>query len=235
MKIICSLALWITLSARLLGQQPPEKPAPLSASARAAIAKMTPLFDDKTLEGWVCATNNAWIVKDGAMASLGAGRGVIYTQREFINYRFVLTIRHVSGQPDHQACVLIYGTTPPAGQEGLDALGAFQFQPPSGYGWDYRPGHNNSGQDFFKKAPHPKFDAHEWSQVELLVDTNGTARMAVAQPVGTKAVEVLTFNDPAADKLGPLAWQMHDKELCDEYKDVRIEENPPHHSLITAE
>ena len=67
------------------------------------------------------------------------------------------------------------------------------------------------------------------------MDTNGTARMAVAQPVGTKAVEVLTFNDPAADKLGPLAWQMHDKELCDEYKDVRIEENPPHHSLITAE
>ena len=183
---------------------------------------MTPIFDGETLGGWESAPN-AWTVKDGAMASLGAGRGVIYTKREYTNYRLIFTMRHVSGQPDHQACVLIYGAMPSAGQKGLDALGAIQFQPPNGSGWDYRPGHNNSGKEFFTKLPHPKFDPHEWSQVELLVNTNGTARMAVAQPVGTRAVEVLTFNDPIAGKPGPIAWQMHNAGLFDEYKDVTIE------------
>jgi hypothetical protein len=221
------------------------------------------------------------------MASLGAGRGVIYTQRQYGSYRLIFTMRHVSGQPDHQACVLIYGQTNAspgnvsnsiiddrvkqeirekfgdrAGlikhlqsenstfeayrertrreiiAEGkpyqLDALGAIQFQPPNGSGWDYRPGHNNSGKEYFTRLPHPKFDPQGWSQVELLVHTNGTARMAVAQPVGTRAVEVSRFNDPSAGRFGPIAWQMHNKGLFDEYKDVRVEENPDDR-LITTE
>jgi hypothetical protein len=160
---------------------------------------------------------------------------VIHTQNEYANYRLIFTMRHVSGQPDHQACVLIYGERPLAGQKGRDALGAIQFQPPNGSGWDYRPGHNNAGKEFFTKIPHRKFDAHEWSQVELLVNTNGTARMAVAQPVGTRAAEVLVFHDPTAGRGGPIAWQMHNKGLFDEYKDVRIEENPAQNRLITTE
>jgi hypothetical protein len=52
------------------------------------------------------------------------------------------------------------------------------------------------------------------------------------QPVGTKAVEVLTFNDPTAGKTGPIAWQMHNKGLFDEYKDVRIEVDPKEDNLI---
>ena len=79
MKIIYLLLLTCAVSARLLGQEP--EPAPLSESARAQIAKMKPVFDGKTLDGWVSGTN-AWTVKDGAMASLGAGRGVIPTQRD---------------------------------------------------------------------------------------------------------------------------------------------------------
>jgi hypothetical protein len=224
----------VSPSALVVAEKSSVSSAPLSPTARAKIADMKPLFDGKALDGWVSATN-AWTVKDDAMASLGAGRGVIYTQHEFTNYRLIFTMRHVSGQPDHQACVLIFGTTPPAGEKGLDALGAIQFQPPNGGTWDYRPGHNNSGKDLFRKMPHPKFDAHEWSQIELLVNTNGTARMAVAQPVGTKAVEVLTFTDPSAGKTGPIAWQMHNKGLFDEYKDVRIEENPADDKLITTE
>jgi hypothetical protein len=178
----------------------------------------------------------SWTVKDGAMSSLGAGRGVIYTKGEYGNFRLLFTIRHVSGQPDHQACILIFCTTPPEGQKGLDALAGIQFQPPNGGSWDYRPGKNNSGQGLFTRLPHPKFDAHEWSQVELLVNAEkGTARMAVAQPVGTKAVEVLNFNDPTAGKKGPIAWQMHNKGLFDEYKDVRIEVNPAEDKLISVE
>lgn len=176
----------------------------------------------------------SWMVKDRAMASLGAGRGVIYTEREFTNYRLVFTMRHVSGKPDHQACFLIFCTAPPEGEKGRDALAGIQFQPPNGGHWDYRPGKNNGGKDLFTRLVNPQFDPHEWSQVEILVDADtGTARMAVAQPVGTKAIEVLRFSDPTAGKKGPIAWQMHNKGLFDEYKDVRIELDPEENGLIT--
>jgi hypothetical protein len=243
MKLTGSLLLFWLLARSLSGQQALQLSAApsgtpeigrLSADARAHIAQMKPLFDGKNLDGWISPTN-AWTVKDGAMASLGAGRGVIYTERQFTDFRLIFTMRHVSGAPDHQACVLIYGDRPRIGQKARDALGAIQFQPPNGSGWDYRPGHNNAGKEFFKKMPHRMFDPHEWSQVELLVHTNGTARMAVAQPVGTRAVEVLVFHDPTAGKAGPIAWQMHNKGLFDEYKDVRIEENPAQNRLITTE
>jgi hypothetical protein len=251
MNTICSVILSVMLATSLLAksetnptptatqeakvQTPPTPPpSPLSKETLDRIDKMTSLFDGKTLVGWVCFTNNAWTVKDGAMSSLGAGRGVIYTKGEYSNYRLIFKMSHVSGQPDHQACFLIFCTTPPEGEKGLDALGGIQFQPPNGGSWDYRPGHNNSGKDLFTRLPHPKFDAHEWSQVEILVNTNGTARMAVAQPVGTKAVEVLTFNDPTAGKTGPIAWQMHNKGLFDEYKNVRIEVDPKEDNLVTV-
>ena len=111
-----------------------------------------------------------------------------------------------------------------------------QFQPPNGGHWDYRPGHNNGGGAEFTKLPHPKYDAHEWSQVELLVNRKaGTAQMAVAQPPGTKAVEVLAFHESTAGQKGPIAWQMHNKGLFDEYKDVRIEVNPKEERLLTVE
>jgi hypothetical protein len=181
--------------------------------------------------------DSAWTVKDGAMSSLGAGRGVIYTKDEYNKYRLVFTMRHLGGPPsDHAPCVLIFGATPPPGEKGLDALGGIQFQPPNGGSWDYRPGKNNNGKDLFTRIVNPRFNSREWHQVELLVDAEtGTARMAVSQPVGTKAVEVLTFNDPSAGKKGPIAWQMHNKGLFDEFKDVRIEENPAEDRLITTD
>src|SRR6266404_6239225 len=209
--------------------------SPLSPATLEKIGKMTALFDGKTLDGWQYETD-AWVVRDGAMASTGAGRGVIYTKDDYGHFRLIFKVRHVSGQPDHQACVLIFCTRPPEGQKGLDALGGIQFQVPNGGHWDYRPGHNNSGGSEFQGVPHPKFDPHEWSQVELLVNAQtGAARMAVAQPLGTRAVEVLDFNEPTAGKAGPLAWQMHNKGLFDEYKDVRIEPEPKAERLLTTE
>ena len=193
------------------------------------------LFDGKTLDGWVQVPTNSWIVKDGVMASTGNGRGYIYTTKQFSHYRLTFTMRHVSGQPDHQACVLIFCTPPPEGQKGLDALGGIQYQPPNGGHWDYRPGHNNSGAGEFKSVPHAKFDAHEWSRVEILVDAKtGTARMAVAQPVGSKAVEVLSFNEATAGREGPIAWQMHNRGLFDEYKDITLETDAAENALITV-
>jgi hypothetical protein len=168
------------------------------------------------------------------MGSTGAGRGVIYTKADYTRYRLFFIMRHVSGKPDHQACELIFCTRPQEGTKGLDALGGIQFQVPNGGHWDYRPGHNNSGKGF-QSLPHPRFNPKEWSQVEMLVDaTTGTARMAVAQPVGGKAVEVLRFKVAEAGKAGPIAWQMHNKGLFDEYNDVRTEIDPATDEFLTT-
>lgn len=178
--------------------------------------------------------STGWIVKDGAMASTGVGRGVIYTAKDYGRFRLMFTMRHISGNPDHQACVLIFCTRPQSGEKPLDALGGIQFQVPLGGHWDYRPGMNNDGGPEFTRVVKPTFNVHEWSRVEIVADASkGTARMAVAQPVGSRAIEVLDFTDPAAGKSGPIAWQMHNAGLFDEYKDVTIDVDPKDDGLIT--
>jgi hypothetical protein len=232
---ICAARLILSLGPGSAAEptQPRDKPPP--ALSEALRERTRPIFDGKTLDGWVQVPPDSWEVKDGAMASRGAGRGFIYTREDYARYRLVFLMRHVSGNPDHQACVLIFGARPEEGKKPLDALGAIQFQPPNGGHWDYRPGHNNAGEGF-TRLPHSKFQPDEWFQVELLVDApSGTARMAVAQPVGTRAVEVLRFKVPEAGRAGPIAWQMHNTGLFDEYKDVRIEVDPATDALLTTQ
>ena len=65
--------------------------------------------------------------------------------------------------------------------------------------------------------------------------TKGTARMAVAQPPGSKGVEVLDFKESSAGKVGPIALQMHNAGLFDEYKDINIEVGPKEDRLITTD
>jgi hypothetical protein len=193
------------------------------------------LLEDAYPEELARSPATSWVVKDGAMASTGSGRGTLYTKGDYTRYRLIFTMRHVSGKPDHQPCVLVFCTRPPEGEKGLDALGGIQFQVPNGGHWDYRPGHNNGGTGFTNPT-RTKYDNHEWHQVEILVNTReGTARMAVAQPVGTRAIENLDFKDPTAGKTGPIAWQMHNGGLFDEFKDVRIEVDPTEDKLITVE
>jgi hypothetical protein len=215
--------------------EPSESASKSSGQLPDAVLRQTkPLFDSKTLDGWIQLPANSWEVNDGAIASRGLGRGVIYSAKDYAKFRLVFLMRHVSGKPDHQPCVLIFCTRPENGKKPLDALGGIQFQPPNGGHWDYRPGHNNGGKGF-TRLTNPKFKPGEWSEVELLVDsTTGTARMAVAQPVGTKAVEVLRFKGPDAGRTGPIALQMHNKGLFDEYKDVRVETDPKSEDLITT-
>jgi hypothetical protein len=185
------------------------------------------LLEDAYSQELVKSVSTGWVVKDGAMASTGVGRGVIYTARDFTRFRLMFTMRHVSGNPDHQACVLIFCQRPRGDEKPLDALGGIQFQVPNGGHWDYRQGMNNAGGAEFTKVTQTRFDPHEWSRVEIVADaTAGVARMAVAQPLGEKAVEVLAFRDPTAGRTGPIAWQMHNAGLFDEYKDVGIEVDP---------
>ena len=184
-----------------------------------------------------------WAVKDGAIASTGAGRGTLYTRDDFGRFRLTFLMRHVGANPgkDHQACVLIFCRRPKVGEKPLDALGGIQFQVPNGGHWDYRPTengvkHNNGGGSEFTKVGNAKFDPHEWSQVEIVGDAKtGIARMAVAQPPGSKAVEVLDFKDPTAGHVGPIALQMHNDGLFDEYKDIRLEANPRKMNLTTTQ
>ena len=141
---------------------------------------------------------------------------------------------HWTGQAGYTDGHQLLGTRPEKDNKPLDALGGIQFQPPNGGHWVYRPGQNKAGAGF-TRVTNPKYKPGEWSQVEMLVDaTTGTARMAVAQPVGAKAVEVLQFKVSEAGKAGPIAWQMHNKGLFDEYKDVRVEVNPTTDDLITT-
>jgi len=176
-----------------------------------------------------------WVVKDGAMASTGVGRGVMYTAKDYGRYRLMFTMRHVSGHPDHPACVLIFCARPQADEMPLDALGGIQFDVPSGGHWDYRPGMNKDGGPEYTTVAKVPFDVHAWSRIELLVDAaQGTARMAVAQPPGSKATETLDFKDPSAGRVGPIALQMHNAGLFDEYKDMSIEVDPKEDRLITT-
>jgi hypothetical protein len=199
------------------------------------LARLNKLLLEDAYPGELAQSSlTGWIVKDGAMASTGAGRGVIYTAKDYSRYRLIFTMRHVSGSPDHQACVLVFCSRPQSGEKPLDALGGIQFQVPNGGHWDYRPGVNNNGGQEFTSVTKTHFDARAWSRVEILADGDkGTARMAVAQPPGNKAVEVLDFKDAAAGKVGPIAWQMHNAGLFDEYKDVTIELDPKNDDLIT--
>jgi len=173
----------------------------------------------------------AWVVKNGAIASTGIGRSVMFTAKDYSRYRLMLTMRHLSGNPDHYACILLFCTRPLADEKPMDALGGIQFGLPNGNHWDYRGG----GDAIFTTVTKVQNDPRSWSQIELLVDAaKGTVRMAVAQPPGSNAVEVLDFKDAAGGKVGPIALQMHNPGLFDEYKDLSIELDPGEDRLITV-
>jgi hypothetical protein len=230
-----ALLTFLLLAATAQAQTNPTTQPSLPAPTAALPPGLTRIFDGKTLDGWTQLPPDSWIVRDNILASLGAARGVIYTNQSFDRYRIVFDVRHVAGNKDHRAGVLVFCTAPKEGEKPLDALGGIQFQVPNGGSWDYRKGHNNGGKDYFKRLVNPRFDEHQWSRVEIFVDpATGVARMAVAQPPGSKAVEVLTFKDPAAGQKGPFALQMHNKGLFDEYANIAVEMNPEKDELITT-
>ena len=200
---------------------------------------MRRIFDGKTLQGWRQDPPDSWMVKDGIIGSRGVGRGVLFTEKQFRRYRIIFDIRHVSGAPDHEACVLFFGEMPAPGEKPVDMLKGIQFQVPKGGTWDYRDLHHNNGKgaangNEYDDFPKPAFDSHQWSRVEILIDADkGSARLAVAQPVGSPALELGRFHLPEAGRVGPFALQMHNQNLFDQYANLAIEENPARDELIT--
>ncbi len=181
------------------------------------------MFDGTSLDGWTPHKAGGWTVQNGAIHGTGtAGRGWIHYNQQVGTFRWIFQVRQVTG--NHAPTVLIWGTTDPI----RDALSAIQFQPPNGGHWDYRPGHNNGGGSLFKQLPHTKIDVHVWSQCEIVANqTTGVARMACcpieAGAATCKAVEVLDFKDPTAGRVGPLAIQIHNSGIQDEYRGLYLE------------
>jgi Domain of Unknown Function (DUF1080) len=181
------------------------------------------MFNGTDLTGWTSSASGLWTVTNGAIHGNGSARGWIYYNRQVGTFRWIFDVRQISG--DHQPTVLIWGTTNPI----RDALSAIQFQPPNGGHWDYRPGHNNGGSGLFTQVPHTKLDIHQWSQCELIGNmTTGVAKMACGQLTGSatticNAVEVLDFKDVTAGQVGPLAIQVHNSGIHDEYKGLYLE------------
>jgi F5/8 type C domain/3-keto-disaccharide hydrolase/Fibronectin type III domain len=186
------------------------------------------MFDGSTLNGWTPHAAGAWSVVGGAIHGNGTSRGWIYYNHQVGTFRWIFQVRQVSG--NHAPTVLIWGTTNPI----RDALSAIQFQPPNGGHWDYRPGHNNGGGSLFKTFPHTKIDVHQWAQCELIGNmATGVARMACcplpanAGPNATcKGTEVLDFTDKSAARVGPLAIQVHNSGIHDEYRSLWLDPNP---------
>ena len=88
-------------AAGILGTTPAQAPKddPPYVLPEAMVKRTQPIFDGKTLDGWNQFPAESWIVKDGAMASTGNGRGVLYTKEDYNKYRLFFTMRHVSVSP----------------------------------------------------------------------------------------------------------------------------------------
>ncbi len=189
-------------------------------------ANLVSMFDGKTLNGWTSSNSKGWVIKNNALHSTGNARGWLYYNKQQVGtFRWIFNVRQQAlVGAKHDPTVLIWGTTNPI----RDALSAIQFQPPNSYHWDYRPGHNNAGNNLFTVINHRRLDVTQWAQCELIgTQATGVARLACCPLTGTattcKGVEVLDFKDVTAGRVGPLALQVHNAGIQDEYKSLYVE------------
>jgi hypothetical protein len=207
----------------------------------------TSIFDGKTFDGWGDGTSS-WTIVDGAFRSKPtAPRGQIGTVKSYKDFRLIFSVRQIQ-HGDHNPCTLIWGRK----LGGGDAFGgAYQFQAPTPFGWNY----NGAGGDLglkriagpdailcdnngTKNAPCPS----KWYQCELLARATGTVRMAccVQDATGSqpcKAAEMIApYTNTGAVFLGPVGFQIHSGNagIVDEYKNICVEENPTSDDMITT-
>jgi Domain of Unknown Function (DUF1080) len=184
------------------------------------------IFDGTTLSGWIQVPAASWSIVGGAMHSQGTARGYIYTTESFGDFRFVFTSRLVLDPANHLPCVLFWGNS-----FGVDALAAIQVQPPRGYMWDYRttgPTANASPNIFETRLAQPGLAPTQWSQCEMLANrAGGSMRFACCALTGAntrcKGIEIVDFKDPTAGKTAPLALQVHNAGMIEEFKNLSVE------------
>ena len=92
---------------------------------------------------------------------------------------------------------------------------------------NYRPGHNNDGKKIFKEIKHTRVNQNQWAQCEIIANhETGVAKMACCNVKGAdpcKATEVLDLNDKTAARVGPIAIQIHNGGIHDEYEGLYLE------------
>jgi hypothetical protein len=197
---------------------------PSSAGAPYDCKTCTRLFNGVNLDGWVTA-NNAWVVKDGALASTGVAAD-IYTKEDLGDYRIFFQVRQLSG--NHKPCTVLFGNRPADPTKPARGLGGAQFQPPNGASWNYGVGGT------FTRPTNPNFDVSKWHQCEVLVKEAGSFRAACC-PVGPtpcKGVEVLKWTGKG--RKHPFDIMMHNGGLMDEYKEIWIERSPAVDDLVST-
>jgi hypothetical protein len=210
--------------------------APVAPGAFPGCPNCKPIFDGKTLDGWLQDPAGSFTVKDGAIASTGKGAHA-WTKDDYGDFRIIFSVRQVMG--GHKPCTTLFCTRPASGK-ATRGLSGIQFQPPLGGSWDYRPGKNvgPNGTAWTYPNPRPMFDVKKWHRCEILARASkGEFRGACCEIEGKdscKAVEVLHFVDPTAGKKGPFALMMHNGGLFDEYKDLWVETDPAGDELITT-
>jgi hypothetical protein len=207
------------------GGAPP--PTPVAGDAPYGCTGCQRLFDGTTLNGWVTA-NNAWVVKEGALASTGVAAD-LYTKEDFGDYRIFFQVRQVSGgAKPHKPCTVLFGKHPADETKAQRGLNGAQFQPPNGASWDYGIGGK------FTHPTNPNFDVTKWHQCEVLVKEAGSFRAACC-PVGAtpcKAVEVLDWTGPG--RKAPFDIMMHNDGLMDEYKEIWVDRAPTGMDLLST-
>ena len=193
----------------------------------AAAAGLTPLFDGKTLKGWV-GDPQCWKVVDGAIVGVKGNQNLM-TEGDYDNFRLIVSTRQVSEPSNHQG-IGFWGEHMPAGKYGYG--NCLDVMPPMNWMWDYTRGKVQVGtfslsRDLDKELG---IKRSEWSQAEILVNLpKVSVRMAI------NGVEMLNYtdSDPKRWKKGPIGLQAHAGNKDVRYKDIFIEVNPKEDKLIT--
>jgi Domain of Unknown Function (DUF1080) len=193
----------------------------------AAAAGLTPLFDGRTLAGWV-GDPEGWKVVDGAIVGVKGGQNLM-TEGNYDDFRLIVSTIQVDSPTNHQG-IGFWGEPMPPGKYGYG--GCLDIMPPMNWTWDYTinrgaPGDLSLSRDLDKELG---LKRSEWTQAEILVKrAKGTIRMAV------NGIEVLSYTDrnPERFKRGPIGLQAHGGNHDVRYKDIFIEVAPKNDQLIT--
>lgn len=193
----------------------------------AAAAGLTPLFDGRTLSGWV-GDPACWKVIDGAIVGLKGDQNIM-TSSDYEDFRIIVSTRQVS-KPDNHQGVGFWGERLPEGKYGYG--GCVLVMPPMYWTWDYTANKGAPGKSTIRRDVDKELGIKrsEWTQAEILVNrAKGTIRMAV------NGIEVLSYVDdnPGRLKKGPIGLQAHAGNQDVRYKDIFIEVAPKGDRLIT--
>jgi hypothetical protein len=217
--------------AQIHGQAVNGIPAPLpnyTPPFNPAAAGLTPLFDGKTLNGWV-GNPTAWKVEDGAIVGRD-GNQLLSTAKDYDNFRLIVSSVQVDEAANHQG-ICFWGVRPPQGDWGYG--GCIDVMPPLPWTWDYTTNAALVGTVALQRNLDKELGIKrsQWTQAEILVDrVKGTIRMAV------NGIPVLSYTDgnPSRFKKGPIGLQAHAKNRQVRYNDIFIEVDPKEDRLITV-